>query len=82
MKKMLKETRIVVSIVFLAMIPVTIAVAIFFPDGGIKKLLVFICVVVQSLAYFWYSLSYIPFGRKLLKKCCKSCIKEATEGKE
>jgi hypothetical protein len=37
--------------------------------------IIFFLVIVQFCAYFWYTLSFIPLGRKIF---CK-CFKNATE---
>ena len=36
-----------------------------------SKILTIIFVVIQLFAYIWYVLSYIPYGRDILKKCLK-----------
>ena len=33
------------------------------------------CMIAQFLASCWYSLSFIPFARTIIKNCCKSCCK-------
>ncbi|KAF1319712.1 Vesicle transport protein, partial [Globisporangium splendens] len=33
--------------------------------------LVLICVVFQFMALVWYTLSYVPYGRKIALSCCK-----------
>jgi hypothetical protein len=47
------------------------------PGGGIVILLE---IVVQFCAAVWYMASYIPFGRKMIKNCCGSCMGQVTEG--
>lgn len=39
-----------------------------------KALLALICIIVQSLAMTWYSLSYIPWARDAVKKTITTCI--------
>ena len=41
------------------------------PGGGMVILLE---IIVQFCAAIWYTASYIPFGRKMLKNCCASCV--------
>lgn len=39
-----------------------------------KSFLIILCMAVQFCAFVWYTLSYIPFGQRLLKNCiCKCC---------
>ncbi|KAK5796940.1 Got1/Sft2-like family-domain-containing protein [Linnemannia elongata] len=69
-KTMFAPVRIVASIVFLAMIVATLIVAF-----TIKStLLCLILCIIQFLALFWYSASYIPYGRAAIKKVVGSCI--------
>ncbi|TMW61167.1 hypothetical protein Poli38472_013630 [Pythium oligandrum] len=67
-KLMMKPVRRVAAIIYLSMIIVVLAVAIAVPDlGGLVLFLVF----VQFVAAVWYSASYIPYGRKILKGILK-----------
>ncbi|KAH7036060.1 Got1/Sft2-like family-domain-containing protein [Linnemannia elongata] len=69
-KTMFAPVRMVASIVFLAMIVATLIVAF-----TIKAtLLCLILCIIQFLALFWYSASYIPYGRAAIKKVVGSCI--------
>lgn len=82
LKKMFKKTRVVVTIVFLGAMIATLLVAFLMPEtpekaNPTKRLLIMSLIIVQFCAYIWYSLSYIPFGRALAKKCCKKCVKDA-----
>jgi hypothetical protein len=51
---------------YLSLIVTTIVLAIWLPPN--LRFLVLISLVAQMIAYFFYVLSYIPFGRKILKK--------------
>ncbi|ORZ40804.1 vesicle transport protein SFT2B [Catenaria anguillulae PL171] len=64
MKGMFDEKRKLASIVYLASMAATLTVALVL--GSAPLCLVF-C-FIQFLALFWYSLSYIPFGRDIVKK--------------
>uniref|UniRef100_K3X5F8 Vesicle transport protein n=1 Tax=Globisporangium ultimum (strain ATCC 200006 / CBS 805.95 / DAOM BR144) TaxID=431595 RepID=K3X5F8_GLOUD len=67
-KLMMKPVRRVAAIVYLSMIVIVLGVAIGAPQlGGLVLFLVFI----QFTAAVWYSLSYIPYGRKMLTGMCK-----------
>ncbi|KAF9390086.1 hypothetical protein CPB97_009983 [Podila verticillata] len=69
-KTMFAPVRMVASIVFIAMIFATLIVA--FTIGS--ALLCLILCIIQFLALFWYSASYIPYGRAAIKKVVGSCI--------
>ncbi|CDW89017.1 UNKNOWN [Stylonychia lemnae] len=67
LKKMFLRKRIIVTLVFIASIIMTLVSAI-----AIKKpILVIVFVILQYGSYFWYSLSYIPYGREIFCKCFK-----------
>ena len=72
---MFKETRLIATIVYLGALVMTLVSAILLRNA----LLTLICVSVQFCAYIWYAASYIPFGRKIIKKCCKCMYKSAKE---
>jgi len=65
---MFKKTRWVLTLLYLGSIAGTLAMAFLLPDN--LKGLVILMLVVQIICYYLYTLSYIPFGRKILKKCC------------
>ncbi|KAL4488939.1 hypothetical protein ABPG72_005726 [Tetrahymena utriculariae] len=71
LKNMKDKTRLVTTLVFLSSLTMTFVSVFVFK----MKILVLIFVVIQFLSYFWYTLSYIPFGRVILAKCFESCIK-------
>jgi uncharacterized membrane protein HdeD (DUF308 family) len=66
-KNMFSKYRYIATIVFLLSLIGTFVVAFAFHNA----LLSLICVIIQSCAYTWYVLSYIPFGRDM----CWSCVK-------
>ncbi|KAG0375531.1 hypothetical protein BGX24_008972 [Mortierella sp. AD032] len=70
MRTMFAPVRMVASIVFLAMIVVTLIVAFTIKSS---VLCVVLC-IIQFLALFWYSASYIPYGRAAIKKVVGGCI--------
>lgn len=67
MKNLWNPKRWLVVAVFFLNAIASILVALFI-HHRIKNLLLLILVLTQIFAFFWYSLSYIPYGRKLLKK--------------
>ena len=80
---MFDKTRIITTIVLLSAIVCVVTCGIL---GGVLEttdengdtsvnpiftILVLVGIVVEYCAYFWYSLSYIPYGRKIFCKCFK-----------
>ena len=86
LKSMFDKTRLITTIVLLAAIATVLVCGIL---GGILAgsdesinpiftILVIVGIIVVYCAYFWYSLSYIPFGRKIVCKCFKKGTEEVT----
>lgn len=65
---MFKKTRWVLTLLYLGSIIGTLAMAFLLPDN--LKGLVILMLVVQIITYYLYTFSFVPFGRKILKKCC------------
>ena len=65
LKNMFHANRVVATCVYLGALVATLVVAFTVKDAGI---FVLVLVGVQVVALFWYSLSYIPFGRQLLTR--------------
>ncbi|KAF9171467.1 hypothetical protein BGX20_007539 [Mortierella sp. AD010] len=70
-RTMFAPVRMVASIVFLSLIVITLVVA--FTLNNASLLCLILC-IIQFLALFWYSASYIPYGRAAIKKVVGSCI--------
>ena len=66
------KSRRIASIIYFSSILLTLICAFALPPKP-RKPLVFFCLIFQYLAFIWYALSYIPFGRKILKKIAKYC---------
>jgi len=66
-KDMKKKHRIIPSIAYFVSIIVTIVIAVATKITG----LVFLFLIIQVIAYYWYTISFIPFGQQILKKVCK-----------
>jgi len=73
LRNMTASTRWVAALIYLAAMVLTLVTCFVFKDrtGG---LIVLICIVVQFFAMGWYALSYIPYGRKILKSCLRSAV--------
>merc|ERR1712002_641910 len=69
-KKMFAKTRVVATIVYLGCLITSVTLALL----HVAAIIVLIFVVLQMLAMTWYSLSYIPYARDAVKKCCESCL--------
>lgn len=66
LKDMGKKHRIIPSIVYIVSIIATIVIAV---ATGLKAL-VLLFLIIQVFAYYWYTISFIPFGQKIAKKLC------------
>ncbi|KAJ3017976.1 UNVERIFIED_CONTAM: Vesicle transport protein SFT2B [Siphonaria sp. JEL0065] len=64
-KKMFDSSRLAAALIFLGSMIATLIVAFTLHSF----LLTIICCIIQMLALFWYSASYIPFARDLIKSC-------------
>jgi hypothetical protein len=70
-KNMFDKNRRETSIVYLSCLVLTL-VFVFIPmPGPLKLILLLMLMMVQFCASIWYSLSYIPYGRKTLTQCVK-----------
>ncbi|XP_031625889.1 vesicle transport protein SFT2B [Contarinia nasturtii] len=70
MKNMFAEKRIIATIIVIISFVCTLIAAIWLKKG----LLAFVCIIIQSLAMTWYSLSYIPYARAAVKNAVNTCI--------
>ena len=69
-KDMMKKHRIIPSCVYIISIILTIVIAVATQIAG----LVLLFLVIQIFAYYWYTISFIPFGQKIVKKMCECCL--------
>ncbi|XP_075410393.1 vesicle transport protein SFT2A isoform X2 [Tenrec ecaudatus] len=70
LKKMFEKTRLVATILMLLCFVITLC-AVFWWH---KKELALLFCVLQFLSMTWYSLSYIPYARDAVIKCCSSLL--------
>lgn len=68
---MMDSKRIVLSLLYIFSTIGTVVFALVLPDFVILTLA---CLVTQFVSYFFYCLTYIPWGRTMLKKACSCCI--------
>ncbi|KAK7494799.1 hypothetical protein BaRGS_00013926 [Batillaria attramentaria] len=69
-KKMFAKTRVIATILVFVMMILTLVCALAVKNAA----LAIICCVLQFLALTWYSLSYIPYARDVVKKCFSACL--------
>lgn len=82
MKAMFHRKRVFATLMYLATLIATLAVAFGVPNtqaDGVtptngKGMGIVALVVLQFVALVWYTLSYIPFARDLMKKGIASCF--------
>ncbi|XP_027699365.1 vesicle transport protein SFT2A [Vombatus ursinus] len=70
LKKMFESTRLFATVIMLLCLVLTLCAALWWHKNGLALLF---C-ILQFLAMSWYSLSYIPYARDAVKKCCSSLI--------
>jgi Got1/Sft2-like family len=70
-KNMFDEKRKFTSITYLSCLVATLACVVIPFPGFLRLLLLVLLVLAQFCAAVWYSLSYIPFGRRWALKCIK-----------
>ncbi|XP_001371701.2 vesicle transport protein SFT2A [Monodelphis domestica] len=70
LKKMFESTRLFATVIMLICLVLTLCAALWWHKKGLALLF---C-ILQFLAMSWYSLSYIPYARDAVKKCCTSLI--------
>ena len=68
-KKMFEKDRLIASIVLIAAMILTIVAGVVVKSG----ILAIICCIIQFGAFFWYTLSYIPYARNAVKSCFTGC---------
>ncbi|XP_077145261.1 vesicle transport protein SFT2A [Ranitomeya variabilis] len=70
LKKMFEPTRLIATIIMLLCLVCTLCAVFWWKKKGLALLF---C-ILQFLAMTWYSLSFIPFARDVVKKCFASCM--------
>ena len=69
---MFDKKRKVVTIVFLSTLLASIVICFIPINKDVKLAILVLLLLVQVCASVWYSLSYIPFARRAVKKCFKN----------
>ncbi|ORX71973.1 hypothetical protein DL89DRAFT_221086 [Linderina pennispora] len=71
LKMATQPVRLTAFIVYIVLLVLTFVVAF---AWGIPVLCL-VMAICQFCALAWYSASYVPFGRKMIKGACSSCAK-------
>jgi len=71
-KNMSAESRWIAALIYAGAMVLTLVAAFAIKSAGITVL----CIMCQFCAGVWYVLSYIPFGRRMLKKCCDDALSD------
>jgi hypothetical protein len=64
-----KTRRIGTAVWFTLMVLVFVGAILHWPLE-----IILACLVGETLAAIWYSASYIPWGRKMIIKCCQASL--------
>ncbi|KAM7240740.1 hypothetical protein CapIbe_008646 [Capra ibex] len=70
LKKMFETTRLLATVIMLLCFVLTLCAALWWHKRGLAVLF---C-ILQFLSMTWYSLSYIPYARDAVIKCCSSLL--------
>eukprot|EP00933_Yihiella_yeosuensis_P000847 TRINITY_DN101333_c0_g1_i1.p1 TRINITY_DN101333_c0_g1~~TRINITY_DN101333_c0_g1_i1.p1 ORF type:complete len:273 (+),score=35.60 TRINITY_DN101333_c0_g1_i1:42-821(+) len=73
LRRMGDENRWVASMSFLGSMVLTLIVALETTHFPLRGLLLLFLIIVQWLALSWYVLTYIPFGRRMVRTALSSC---------
>ena len=71
-KDMFKKARIWFSLAYILSMIMTLVLAITLPEH--LRGLVLISLIIQIVSYFFYTLSFIPYGQKILGKIVKTML--------
>lgn len=72
-RRMFHVTRKIASVMYLGCISFTLLLLLL-PRFPTKGLMLLILLVAQYAAITWYCLSYIPFGRDILRRLCRRLV--------
>ncbi|CAM9396934.1 unnamed protein product [Discosporangium mesarthrocarpum] len=71
-KKMFHKSRRVACITYLVLLVAVLVVAVV----GADFIIVLVLLILQAMAAIWYSASYIPYGRAMIKSVVCPCLKD------
>lgn len=71
---MFDEKRKTVTIIYLSSLFVSIVVCFIKFNKDAKLVILLVLLLIQFCSSVWYSLSYIPFARRAVKKCFRNAV--------
>jgi hypothetical protein len=71
---MFDERRRITAITYLSCLVGTLVVVFIPLPGGLRLTILLILLITQCGASFWYSLSYVPFGRRTVLNVIKRSL--------
>jgi len=77
-RRMFHASRRNASFMYLGSLAITF-VLLLMPRFIGRGLFLFVLLLGQYASIAWYSLSYVPFGREILKKCCRRVISSSSD---
>ena len=73
-KVMKDPKRIITVIVFLAAAITTLTLCFVLKPSLMQTVIIIVGILIQYAAFFWYNLSFIPFGQKLVTNAAKKAV--------
>eukprot|EP00735_Rhodelphis_limneticus_P015508 TRINITY_DN9789_c0_g1::TRINITY_DN9789_c0_g1_i1::g.4878::m.4878 TRINITY_DN9789_c0_g1::TRINITY_DN9789_c0_g1_i1::g.4878 ORF type:complete len:170 (+),score=35.16,sp/Q8VD57/SFT2B_MOUSE/41.14/2e-28,Got1/PF04178.7/4.1e-24,Bax1-I/PF01027.15/0.025,ABC2_membrane_5/PF13346.1/0.19,DUF4133/PF13571.1/2.5e+03,DUF4133/PF13571.1/0.071,PGG/PF13962.1/0.21,PGG/PF13962.1/1.2e+02,PGG/PF13962.1/9.8e+02,DUF2207/PF09972.4/77 TRINITY_DN9789_c0_g1_i1:119-628(+) len=75
-QRMVEKTRILATFVYFFAMGLTLYLAIKqpLPTTGANAIVIILLIIVQAMAMFWYTLSYIPYARQCVKTTIKNMV--------
>lgn len=70
LKTAFKPVRVWATVIFLVSMILTLVVALVLKNVALTIL----CCIIQFCALFWYSASYIPYARQMIRSCCGNAV--------
>jgi hypothetical protein len=80
-KKMFAPTRFFATVVYFGFMFTTLFLAYYPYYVPLRGVLIVVSVVLQMVALFWYTISYIPFARDMVLSCLRAthCCRSITD---
>ena len=77
-KSMFASTRVIATMIYMTALILTLFFA-FYNGISHRAVIIILLVIIQFLAFIWYTLSYIPYGREIISRVCASCCRVSTD---
>lgn len=75
-KRMFHPTRKIASICYLSSMMITLILVLITPSFPTRGFILCLLLIAQYVAITWYCLSYIPFARDAIKRCCQRMVQQ------